>query len=114
MQEFIRKIRADILLIVDEAHNSGTNSMKKAFEEYMKLKSMSIREIKTKIYAKGIAVDYIEDYINQNREALEEYELNSAKKIIDKKKRTSDEQKIRGYLLKRGFEPDILAKIEEE
>lgn len=32
MQEFIRKIRADILLIVDEAHNSGTNSMKKALD----------------------------------------------------------------------------------
>lgn len=30
MQNFIRQINADILLIVDEAHNAGTNSMKKA------------------------------------------------------------------------------------
>ena len=43
---------------------------------------------------------------------LEEYELNSARKVFDKKKNLNDKQKITRYLLNRGFEPDILSKIE--
>ena len=78
----------------------------------MNLKNMSIREMKNKVYSKGVYVDYIEEYINENRETLEEYELESIKKIIDKKKRIMEPHKLMSYLLNRGFDPDIIAKIE--
>ena len=78
----------------------------------MNLKEMSIREIKLKLYQKGIYADEINNYIDENREMLEEYELNSARKVFDKKKNLNDKQKITRYLLNRGFEPDILSKIE--
>ncbi len=103
----------DIIEYVKEAgYINDSEYVEKLFNEYMNLKSMSIREMKNKVYAKGVYVDYIEDYISENREALEEYELKSLKKIIDKKKRTMEPQKLMAYLLNRGFEPDIIAKIE--
>lgn len=103
----------DIIEYVKEAgYINDSEYVKKLFNEYMNLKSMSIREMKNKVYSKGVYVDYIEDYISKNREALEEYELESIKKIIDKKKRTMEPQKLMAYLLNRGFDPDIIAKIE--
>ena len=105
----------DIIEYIKEAgYINDAEYVKKLFNEYMNLKSMSIREIKNKVYAKGVYVDYIEDYISENREALEEYELNSAKKLIDKKKRTTDQQKLKAYLLNKGFMPETLEKIEKE
>lgn len=103
----------DIIEYVKEAgYINDSEYVKKAFEEYMKLKTMSIREIKSKIYAKGIEAYYIEDYISENREALEEYELKSAEKLMEKKKRTADENKIKLYLLNKGFDPDTVNKLE--
>ena len=105
----------DIIEYIKEAgYINDAEYVKKLFNEYMNLKSMSIREIKNKVYAKGVYVDYIEDYISENRETLEEYELNSAKKLIDKKKRTTDQQKLKAYLLNKGFMPETLEKIEKE
>ena len=104
----------DIIEYVKEAgYINDSEYVEKLFNEYMNLKSMSIREMKNKVYAKGVYVDYIEDYISENREALEEYELESIKRIIDKKKRTMEPQKLMAYLLNRGFEPDIIAKIDK-
>ena len=83
--------------------------IKKLVSEYMNLKAMSIREIKQKIYAKGIYVDDIEDYLYENRETLEQYELTSAKKIADKKKGL-DPEKLRMYLVNKGFDNDVIKK----
>lgn len=104
----------DIIEYIKEAgYINDAEYVKKLFSEYMTLKAMSIREIKNKVYSKGVYVDYIEDYISENKEALEEYELNSIKKIIDKKKNQAQPQKLMAYLLNRGFEPDLIAKIEK-
>ena len=75
----------------------------------MNLKEMSIREIKIKLYQKGIYADVINQYIDENKEMLEEYELNSAKKLIQKKK-DADEQKIKNYLYSKGFDVDTVKK----
>lgn len=79
----------------------------------MSLKTMSIREIKNKAYEKGIYADEIEDYINENREVLEEYELKSAKKLMEKKK-GMDPQKLKKYLINKGFDLETIEKIEKE
>ena len=107
------EILDDIIEYVKEAgYINDQEYIKKLVQEYMNLKEMSIRELKLKLYQKGIYADEINDYINENREMLEEYELNSARKIFDKKKNLKDKQKITRYLLNRGFDPDILSKIE--
>ena len=100
----------DIIEYVKEAgYINDSEYVKKLFTEYMNLKSMSIREIKNKVYAKGIYTDYIEDYISENREELEEYELKSAKKLIEKKQKNTEPQKLKLYLLNKGFDPEILS-----
>ncbi len=107
------EILDDIIEYVKEAgYINDQEYIKKLVQEYMNLKEMSIREMKLKLYQKGIYADEINDYIEENREMLEEYELNSARKIFDKKKNLKDKQKITRYLLNRGFDPDILSKIE--
>ena len=107
------EILDDIIEYVKEAgYINDQEYIKKLVQEYMNLKEMSIREIKLKLYQKGIYADEINNYIDENREMLEEYELNSARKIFDKKKNLNDKQKITKYLLNRGFDPDILSKIE--
>ncbi len=107
------EILDDIIEYVKEAgYINDQDYIKKLVQEYMNLKEMSIREIKLKLYQKGIYADEINNYIDENREMLEEYELNSARKVFDKKKNLNDKQKITRYLLNRGFEPDILSKIE--
>ena len=105
----------DIIEYIKEAgYINDTEYVKKLFNEYMNLKSMSIREIKNKIYAKGVYVDYIEDYISENREMLDEYELNSARKLYEKKIKLSEPKKVKVYLLNKGFTQDVLDKIEKE
>ncbi len=102
----------DIIEYVKEAgYINDAEYVKKLFQEYMNLKDMSIREIKNKIYEKGVYVDYIEDYISENKEELEEYEINSIKKIVEKKKRTTDEKKLKAYLLNRGFDSELMKGI---
>ena len=104
----------DIIEYVKEAgYINDKEYIKKLSQEYMNLKEMSIREIKNKLYQKGIYADDINEYIDENREILEEYELNSAKKIFEKKKNFKEKQKITEYLLNRGFDPDILSKLED-
>lgn len=105
----------DIIEYIKEAgYINDAEYVKKLFNEYMNLKSMSIREIKNKIYAKGVYVDYIEDYISENREMLDEYELNSARKLYAKKIKLSEPKKVKVYLLNKGFTQDVLDKIEKE
>lgn len=78
----------DIIEYLKEAgYINDKEYIEKLVNEYINLKSMSVREMKNKIYEKGIYADIIEDYIDENREILEEYELKSAKKLADKKKR---------------------------
>ncbi len=101
----------DIIEYIKEAgYINDKEYIKKIVNEYMNLKSMSIREIKNKLYDKGIYADEIEDYISENQEVLEEYELNSAKKLAQKKK-GADEQKIKNYLFSKGFDIDVVGKV---
>lgn len=101
----------DIIEYVKEAgYINDKEYIKKLANEYMNLKLMSIRELKNKIYEKGIYANDIEDYLYENREALEAYELSSAKKLVEKKK-SMEEQKLRVYLINKGFDTDTLNKV---
>ncbi len=103
----------DIIEYLKEAgYINDKEYLQKIVKEYMTLKQMSIREMKNKIYAKGIYVDDIEEYIENNKEELEEYELNSAKKLASKKKGLEPE-KLKAYLINKGYDSETVRKIEE-
>jgi len=75
----------------------------RAISEFIALKNLSLKEIKYKLYTKGIEKNIIEDYFSTNREELEEYEIKSAQNIIYKKNNLMEEQEIIEYLLKKGY-----------
>ena len=77
--------------------------IEKQVNEYMNLKTMSIKEIKYKLYAKGLDKKLIEKYIEKNREKLEEYEQKCIEKIKIKKAGKLEEQEIKQFLFKKGY-----------
>ena len=106
----------DIIEYVKEAgYLSDTEYIKRAVSEFQALNNMSRKEIKYKLYSKGIENNLIEDYFSKNREELYDYELKSARNIFIKKQSTMDEDEIKNYLRKKGYRDDIIKEaIEDE
>ena len=84
------------------------NYIERAVSEYINLNNLSIKELKYKLQAKGIQADTIEDYIYNNSDKLEEYEINSARNIIIKKQNAMEEQQLIQFLLKKGYKMDFI------
>ena len=60
--------------------------------EYMNLKTLSIKEIKYKLMTKGLDRKLIEEYIDKNYDSLNEYEKKCIEKIKQKKKELTEEE----------------------
>ncbi len=88
--------------------------VEKSIKEFIALKKMSIKELVYKISQKGINKDLIDDYICENKESMLEYEKNSAKAIILKKQKDSEDNEIRNYLLKKGYMSESINNALEE
>lgn len=89
------------------------NYIEKAINEFMRLKNISIREIEYKLLAKGIERNKIDNYISNNREKLLVYEMNSAKKIYNKKENLLNKEEIIMYLNKKGYLRETIEQIEQ-
>lgn len=99
----------DIIEYVKEAgYLSDTAYIDRAIAEFKVLNNLSRKEIKYKLYSKGIENSLIEDYFSENSEELYEYELKSARNIVMKKQSTIDEEEIENYLRKKGYKEDII------
>ena len=106
----------DIIEYVKEAgYLSDKEYIKRAVSEFQALNNMSRKEIKYKLYSKGIENGLIEDYFSDKIDELYYYELKSAKNIFIKKQSTMDEDEIKNYLRKKGYREDIIKEaIEDE
>ena len=107
-QKFSKTIDEDILEdIIDELKENGyiddLNYIDRAVNEFVALKNLSIREIKYKLFAKGLSNDIIGEYISSNFDELMEYEIKSAKNIIIKKQSMQENEEIKQGLLKKGY-----------
>ena len=77
--------------------------IQKQVNEYMMLKTLSLRELKYKLLEKGLDKKLVEKYIEDNREELEEYEKKCIEKIRRKKAGNMEEEKINQYLFRKGY-----------
>ena len=77
--------------------------IEKAAGEFIRLKNMSIKELKYKLLAKGLDKNLVEDYIESNQDMLTEYEQKSAEHIKAKKSNVMDEQELEQYLRSKGY-----------
>jgi len=125
-QEIRRKFKSDIesdLLedIIEELKENkyidDQNYISRSINDFIALKNLSIKEIKYKLLSKGVSANLIDDYIEKNREELDEYERKSAENIVLKKSVSMDEMQIEQYLMKKGYSEEnrknALDKIEE-
>ena len=104
----------DIIEYIKEAgYLSDLEYIKRAISEFQALNNLSRKEIKYKLYSKGIENNLIEDYFSENSEELYDYELKSAKNIFIKKQRAMDEDEIKNYLRKKGYREDIIKQVLE-
>lgn len=106
----------DIIEYLKEAEYIDDSAyIDKTIKNFILLKNLSIKEIKYKLLAKGLNKDQIEDYISENKEELEEYEVKSAQNIIYKKYNSMEEEEIKMYLIKKGYKiENILKALEDE
>lgn len=93
----------DVIEYLKEAgYISDVEYVERSIKEYMALKNMSIKELVYKLESKGIQNCIIEDYIQNHKEELVEYEIQSAKNII-RKKAGQDRAEIENNLYKKGY-----------
>ena len=104
----------DIIDYLKEAkYINDEEYIKKLVYEFINLKNLSIREIEYKLVSKGINRNIIEDYIYNSRDDLEEYEIKSAKNIINKKSSSMEIEEIKQYLLKKGYKSENIKEALE-
>lgn len=83
------------------------NYVERYIQNVMRLKNCSINEIKIDLLRRGIEDELIEKYIS---EELEEFETNSAQILAEKKVKTMEIEKVKKYLLNKGFSYSNVAK----
>lgn len=106
----------DIIEYVKEAgYLSDTMYIERAIAEYKTLNNLSRKEISYKLYSKGISKNLIEDYFSEHQEELYDYEIQSAKNILDKKSTSMETEDIKNYLRRKGYrENSIKEAIERD
>lgn len=87
--------------------------IEKSINEYINLNNFSIQEIKYKLLQKGLEKEKIEKYLEKSeiKEKILDYEIKSIKKIFTKKINVMQKEDILSYLLKKGFNQEIVCNI---
>ncbi len=105
----------DIIEYLKEAgYINDKDYIKRTINNFIALKNMSIREMKYKLLSKGLNKNDIEDYIYENNDELEEYEIKSAKNLIYKKSVSMEKEEIKQFLLKKGYKQENINEAMEE
>ena len=105
----------DIIQYLKEAkYINDKEYIQKTVNNFIALKNLSIREIQYKLVAKGLKRSDVEDYIYNNQEELESYEIKSAQNIIYKKMTSMEREEIKQFLLKKGYKSENINKAFEQ
>ncbi len=79
------------------------------FQDSINLRNQSIKEIRYKLINKGIDKHMIDKYIDNNYEELIDYEIRSAKILLEKRIDIEEEKNIK-YLSNKGYSFDNIRK----
>ena len=105
----------EILSYLKEAkYINDQEYIEKAIHNFTTLKTLSLKEIQYKLLAKGLNKKDIENYIDQNKEELKQYEIKSAQNILYKKSNAMEAEEIKQYLLKKGYSLENIQKAIEK
>ena len=114
-KELDENMLEDIIEYLKEAkYIDDTEYIRKTVNNFIILKNLSIKELKYKLLAKGLNKNDIEDYIYENKDELEKYEIKSISNIFYKKSASMEQDEIKQYLLKKGYKSENINKAIEE
>lgn len=114
-KELDENMLEDIIEYLKEAkYIDDGEYIRRTVNNFMILKNLSIKELKYKLLAKGLNKNNIEDYIYENKDELEKYEIKSISNIIYKKSPSMEQDEIKQYLLKKGYKSENINKAIEE
>lgn len=114
-KELDENMLEDIIEYLKEAKYINDNDyIRRTVNNFIILKNLSIKELKYKLLAKGLNKNDIENYIYENKEELEEYEIKSISNIIYKKSLSMEQDEIKQYLLKKGYKSENINKAIEK
>ena len=114
-KELDENMLEDIIEYLKEAkYIDDTEYIRKTVNNFIILKNLSIKELKYKLLAKGLNKNDIEDYIYENKDELEKYEIKSISNIIYKKSASMEQDEIKQYLIKRGYKSENINKAIKE
>ena len=114
-KELDENMLEDIIEYLKEAkYIDDSEYIRRVVNNFIILKNLSIKELKYKLLAKGLNKNDIEDYIYENKEELEEYEIKSISNIIYKKSLSMEQDEIKQYLLKKGYKSENINKAIEK
>ena len=110
-----QKLLEDIIEYLKETNYINDKEyIEKTINNFIALKNLSIKEIRYKLITKGIKKEDIEDYIYENNEELENFEIKSAENIIYKKQSLMEIEEIKQFLLKKGYKLENINKAIKE
>lgn len=89
------------------------NYVQRSVQEFINLKSLSIKEITYKLCQKGVSKKIVDEYVRKHEDELVEYEMNSARKIWQRKIQSLDENAVKDFLYKKGYRQDIIQELEK-
>lgn len=98
--EYIEEI---IEYLSENLYINDKKYVEKYIQNVMRLKNASIYEIKIDLIKRGVPEEYIEEYINNNIDELEEFEKQSAVKLVNKKIKGAEIDKVKRYLISKGY-----------
>lgn len=112
-QKFSKELEENMLddiidVLKQNSYIDDYTYIEKTINEYIKLKNLSIKEIKYKLLSKGIKSSLIDDYFSNNCDELEKYEQKSAYSIVNKKSNFMEDEDIKIYLLKKGYSDESI------
>lgn len=88
--------------------------IQRAMNEFLAINTLSLKEIRNKLYAKGLDHDIIDTYFSKNTERLEEYEKSCAKKIAIKKQNQMEQPDIENLLYRKGYTRESIQEAFED
>jgi len=101
--------------LVEELKEKGyindVDFIKRKFSSYISFKVASIKEIEYKLLKKGISKEQINEYIENNRERLYQHEIDSAKRLYEKKIVDKSDEEVRLFLRRKGYSEEIVKQV---
>ena len=113
-QEDENMLEDAIEYLKEAGYINDQNYIERSIQEMMALHNLSLKEMNYKLFAKGISKEQWEDYLSTHAEELTDYEIQSAKNILYKKRERMELDEITNYLYKKGYLEETVRIAKEQ